>query len=113
LEARAAVAALESELDEPVEQLGISDPRGLEELRVDARRREAGDRVQLVDDDLPALADEEVHARHALAIARDEGCDGELLYPRDRAFVEPRRNDELHAAFVVLGGEVVPVGRER
>ena len=44
----------ERKLDEPVEQRRIRDPALGEQLRVHARRREAGDRVELVDDDLAA-----------------------------------------------------------
>ena len=49
LEAGPAPVAVERQLDQPVEQLRVRDPRRLEELRVDARRREARDGVQLVD----------------------------------------------------------------
>src|SRR5262249_4296041 len=50
-QASPARVALERELDQAVEQLRITDPGRLEELRVHARRGKAGDRVQLVDED--------------------------------------------------------------
>src|SRR6185437_2795414 len=48
LELAPPLVALARQVDEPVEQLAVRDPRVLEELRVDARCREARDRVQLV-----------------------------------------------------------------
>ncbi len=109
LEARAALVALERQLDQPVEQLRVADAGGLEEARVHARRREARDRVQLVDDHLAVLADEEVDARHPLALGRDEGVDRELLHAARRLVGNPRRHDDVGAALVVLGGVVVPL----
>ena len=59
-------------------------------------------------------ADEEVDARQALALARDERLDGAPLQQLDRLLREARRrNEELHPAFVVLRGEVVPLVVER
>ena len=57
--------------------------------------------------------DEQVDSGHALAVAGDEGADGELLRPSRLLRRDPRGDDELHAALVVLRGEVVPVARER
>ena len=66
-------------------QLGVRDPRRLEELRVHARRGEAGHRVQLVDDDLAvALAHEEVDACEPFALGGDERVDRALLHELDR-----------------------------
>ena len=70
--------ALERERDESVEELRVGDSCRLEELRVHARRREAGDRVDLVDDDLAVGAHEEVDAGHPLALGGDERLDREL-----------------------------------
>ena len=50
----------------------VRDSRRLEQLRVDARRREAGDRVQLVDEHLAGVRDEAVDPGHALALGGDE-----------------------------------------
>ena len=72
-------AALEREVDRALEQLGVRDSRRLEQLRVDARRGEAGHRVQLVDQHLAVVADEAVDARDPLALGGDERLDGELL----------------------------------
>jgi hypothetical protein len=93
---------------EPVDEPGRARG-GLEEL-ADARRREARDRVQLVQEHLAVLADEEVDPRHPLALARDERAHREFLHALDRLRLEARRHDELHAALVVLGREVVPIG---
>src|SRR5438876_8673274 len=65
LEASLALVPLEGELDETVEELAVRDAGGLEEPRVEARRGEPRDRVQLVYDHLAVrLADEEVDPRH-------------------------------------------------
>ena len=79
-----------------------------EELRIDARRREAGNRVELVDDDLAVRAHEEVDARHAFAVGRDERLDREPL-TRSASRREPGGHDQIHAAVRVLRLEVVPV----
>ena len=52
LAAEREAARKDPDLHEAVQQLGVRDPAGGPELRVDARRSEARDRVQLVDDDL-------------------------------------------------------------
>src|SRR5438270_2285160 len=80
LEMRAALVPLERERDEPVEQLRVVDAGRLEELRVHARRGEAGDGVQLVDDDLAVVANEEIDPRHALALPGHERVDRALLH---------------------------------
>src|SRR5436853_5747405 len=113
LEVRTALVPLERERDEPVEQLRVVDPGRLEELRIHARRGEAGNGVQLVDDDLTVLANEEVDPRHALALSGDERVDRALLHKLDRLLRQLRRDDEIHAALVVLGRVVVPVVLER
>ena len=102
--------ALERERDKPVEQLGIGDAALGEELRVDARRGEAGNRVELVDDHLAVGAHEEVDPRHALAVRRDERLDRELLHALQRLGRQPGGHDQLHPAVRVLRVEVVPVG---
>ncbi len=84
--------ALESKPDEAVEQLGVRDPARGEQLPVDARRGEARDRVELVDDDAVVLVDEEVDARHPLAVRRDEGLDGEPPHLGRRRLGDARRD---------------------
>ena len=90
---------------------GNGRPGRLPQLRVDARRREARERVELVDQHALAVLDEEVHARQAGAadaqerVARRAGAP-----PRARASSQPRGHDELHPARRVLGLVVVPVG---
>src|SRR5205823_1885041 len=87
----------------------VRDARRLEQLRVDARRSEAGNRVQLVDEHLAVLTDEAVGARHPLALRRDERLDRESLDPSGLLAGDPRRDDELHPALVVLRAVVVPL----
>ena len=89
---------LQGELDEPVDELRVGDARVFEQLRVDARRGEAGDRVQLVQEHLALVADEEIDARHALALAGDEGTDGQLLHSLDRLLRQARRTATVTAA---------------
>ncbi len=109
LQLAAAVEALDRQVGEPLEQLAVRDAGLFEEPRVDARRGEAGDGVQLVDEHLSVLAHEEVGARHPLTIGRDEGAHRELLRPLDLLLADPRRHDEVHLALVVLRLEVVPL----
>src|SRR2546429_3859785 len=56
--------AFEGERDQALDQLAVGETRGLPEPRVCAGRGEAGDRVDLVEDDVVAF-EEEVHPRHA------------------------------------------------
>jgi serine/threonine-protein kinase len=109
-QARAALVPVERELHQAVDEIRVRHPRGLEQLRVDARRGEAGDRVQLVDEHLAVGADEEVDPRHAFALAGDERLHGQLLDALDRLLLEPRRDDQVHPSLGVLGRVVVPVG---
>ena len=69
--------ALDRQLDQPVAELRIGDAVGLEELAVDAGLGEAGDRVELVDEDLLPV-DEEVAASEAAAAAEREHPAGQL-----------------------------------
>ena len=63
---RAPLVALERQPAEAVDELRVGDPGGLHQLRVHARRREAGHRVQLVHQH-PLAVDEEVDPREPLA----------------------------------------------
>ena len=58
----------------------------------------------------PLAAHEEVDPGHSLALGGDERVDGELAASVLRPLGDARRNDELHAAVVVLRRVVVPVG---
>jgi hypothetical protein len=60
------LVAFDPQPAEALEQLGVGDARRLEQLRVDARRGEAGHRVELVDEHALAV-DEEVDARETVA----------------------------------------------
>ena len=73
--------ALERELHEAIEELGVGDARRLEELCVDARGGEARDRIQLVHDHLAVVTDEAVRPRHSLAVGGEEGSDRETKEP--------------------------------
>src|SRR5205823_11872590 len=90
LQPRAPLVALQRELDQPVEQLRVRNPGGLEELGVDARRREARDRIQLVDEHVPVVPNEEVHARHTVAFGDDEALDRQPLDALDLLLRDPR-----------------------
>jgi hypothetical protein len=107
--------ALERESDEAVEQVLVRDPRRREEARVEARRGEPRDRVELVHHDLAVrLAHEEVRPSHPLARSRDERLERELARPLDLCLRQAGRgDDELRAALVVFRGVVVPVGVQR
>ena len=101
--------AFERERHEPIEKLCVGDASRLEELRVHARRGEAGDRVDLVDDDLAVGAHEEVDAGHPLALGGHERVDGESAHVCVRLRGDASRDDEIHPALVVLRRIVVPV----
>src|SRR5581483_6216138 len=105
----AALEPFDGEVGEPLQELRVRDARRLEEARVDARRGESRDRVQLVDEHLAVVPDEHVCARHAFAIGGDEGPDRELLGARDLLLPDARGHDEVHLALVVLRLEVVPL----
>src|SRR5205085_5924873 len=71
---------LDGQIQEPLYQLAVADPRGLPELGVHRDRREARDRVDLVQPKLFA-AQEEVHASHPRAVDGQECGDGHALDP--------------------------------
>ena len=100
---------LEREADQPVAQLRVGDPAGLEELGVDAGLGEAGDRVELVDQD-GLVVDEEVAAPEARASAEGEDLQRELAHPLRGRLADPRRDAKLHPPRLVLRLVVVPVG---
>src|SRR6266581_1522693 len=66
--------ALEGQRDQALDQLAVGEPRGLPEPRVGAGGGEAGDRVDLVQDDAVPL-EKEVDARHARSVDGAEGSD--------------------------------------
>jgi hypothetical protein len=70
--------ALEGEADEAVDELVVGHARRRPQLREHRPRREAGDGVDLVDEQAPPrLLVEEVHAGHALGPQRGGGGDGQ------------------------------------
>src|SRR5947209_5228457 len=99
--------ALEGELDEPVEQLGVRHPAGLKQRGEHAGGGEARHRVELVEQHMLAL-DEEVDAGQPAAPAEKEGLDGHLLDALAYPGRDARRHDQLHTARCVLGLVVVP-----
>ena len=96
LYAAGARVAFDRQPAEAVEQLRVGDPGGLHQLRVHARRREAGHRVQLVHQH-PLAVDEEVHSCEPLAAGVLECLQRELLHPLSRARGDPRGHLQLHA----------------
>ena len=99
--------ALERHAHEPVEQLRVGDPVGLEQLGVDARGGEPGDRVELVHEH-PVALHEEVHARHPGAADDPEHLDGQPPHRLERRLRQAGGHDQLHPAALVLGLVVVP-----
>src|SRR5580765_1243341 len=113
LELRAALVPLEGELDQTAKQLVVRNAGCVEQLGVDTRRREARNGVQLVDDDLIAPDDEAVDASHPLALRHAKRLDRDPLHLFDHGVREVRRDDEVHAALLVLRRVVVPLVSER
>src|SRR3990172_12184471 len=64
------LVALQRQLDEAGDQVAVGEARVLPELGVHAHRREAGDGVQLVEEDAAVRRQEEVDARQAGAVDR-------------------------------------------
>src|SRR5262245_17240126 len=110
--------AFQREVDEAVDERDVVEARGLPHPRVSARRREAGDRVDLVDEE-PLTLEEEVDARHAAAVDRPEGRDPQLLHPTGVHGPDGRGHHDFRLAVGVLRGVVVPLrgvadlGRDR
>ena len=90
---------------------GVRDAALGEELRVDARRGEARDRVQLVDDDLRRRGE-----RRSRRAPSPRSRSRRTRRPRARRTSlrrlvgQARGDDQVHAAVGVLRVEVVPVG---
>src|SRR6266508_2926155 len=103
------VMTLDGELDQAVDQRGVAEPGGRPHLRVAARRGEAGDRVDLVDQHAIAL-EKKVDARHARTVDRAEGGDRQLADPPSGLGRHGRRHRDSRLALQVLGRIVVPVG---
>src|ERR1700729_1112659 len=99
--------ALECELHQPVDQLHVGDPTGPEQRPVDAGLRETGHRVDLVEHQGVADA-EEVNSRKTAAAGVDEGFDRELADAVADRGRDPRGDHEPHPTRRVLGLIVVP-----
>ena len=106
---RTPLVALERELDQAIEQTRVRDPARGEEARVDARLGEAGDRVDLVQDERAVRSQEVVDARHAGEVAGAEGRERGRLDARDGVRLELGRDQDLRAADRVLRLVVVPL----
>src|SRR5207253_5166260 len=106
------VLALERELDQAVEQLAVAEPGGLPHPRVAARRGEAGDRVDLSDED-PIALEKEVHPRHAGAVDGAVRLERERADPAGRLGRKRRGQRESRLAIRVLRRVVVELDRVR
>ena len=60
-------------MDEPVDEVCVRNAAGLPEFRVHADLGEAGDGVDLVNDDLSVVPEKEIHSCHSFA-AKDFEC---------------------------------------
>ena len=68
---------LDRKLDQPRDQVPVTDPRCLPEHRIHADRRESRNRIDLVEvDDSRSPVEQEVGARHPGQIERSEDPDG-------------------------------------
>src|SRR3954468_23178553 len=95
--------AFEGQLHEAVEELLVGEAARGPELRVDARRGEARDGVDLVYEQPGCAAfEEEVHARHARRVYGLEGLAGYAPYLLRGLVRDEGWSDELHPALHVL-----------
>src|SRR5437660_4325372 len=102
--------ALEGEVDEAVDERDVVEARRLPHARVAAGRGEAGDGVDLVQEQTAVVLEEEVDARHAGAVDGLEGRHTQFLHPPGQLGPDGRRNHELGLALGVLRRVVVPLG---
>ena len=91
-------------------RVGYVDAGRGPQFRVHADRREPGNRVHLVDEDL-VRAEQEIYARHPGAIDRLERQDREPLDFRGCSRSEIRRNDGSRSVIDVLGFVIVELAR--
>src|SRR5436189_5127230 len=89
------LVTLHRQVHQAVAELRVRDPVGLEELSVDARLREARDRVELVHEDIVAV-DEEVAASEPAAAAEREDLARELPDPLAPRLRDLSGDEQLH-----------------
>src|SRR5919206_1842769 len=100
----------EGQLHEAVEELFVGKAAGGPELCVDAGGGEAGDGVDLVEQQpVRAAFQEEVDARHARGVYGLEGLAGYAPYLLCDLVRDGGGGDELHPALDVLGLVIVEV----
>src|SRR5262245_24650504 len=94
---------LESQLDQTVDQLAVTDPARLPQLRIHADRSKSGQRVDLVDDQSVRHAfEEEIDPRQARPVNRLEGANGESLDLGGHLSAKLGRYDQTRAVVVYV-----------
>src|SRR5688572_8037321 len=100
--------ALQGQLEEALDEVGIGQAGGLPHPRVPAGRGEAGNGVDLVHEDRAAL-EEEVYPGHAGAVDGAEGLHRQLTEARGQLGRQRRGAHQPGLALRVLGRIVVPL----
>src|SRR5215467_12643930 len=108
---RTASALLEGEVDQPRDELGVGNAGGFPELGIGARRGEAGQRVDLVDEHAALALDEEVHAREPGAVHGPEGLHREPAHAAGDLGSQRGGHLEGGVTLAVLRLVVVPLAR--
>ena len=97
--------ALQGQLHQPCQQIGVGQPAGLPQLGVHGNGRKAGQGVEFVDQNAPIVGEEKVHPGHAVAFQGLESPQGQLLDTFLHAWRQVRGNDQFRPVVVqVLGG---------
>src|ERR1700686_5616801 len=102
------LVALQAEPAQPLNQSGVTDTRGAQQLGVDAGGRKPRHRVELVDQPLLTVH-EEVDPSKTFTADMHEGVDGQLADTLARSWGDAGGDEELHAPLGVLGLVVVPL----
>ena len=104
----------ERELNQAVEQSRVGQAAGLPQLGIHADGGEAGDGIDLVDENFSTGAiQQKIHPRHSFALAGAEGSYRQLLQAAHLGRRKFGRHAEAGGVFQVLGGVVVEVaGRQ-
>src|SRR5262245_53000016 len=108
---RTAAALREGEVDQPRDELGVGNAGGFPELRIRARRGEAGQRVDLVDKHAALALDEEVHASEPRTVHGPEGLHRELAHAAGDLGRQRCGHLEGSVTLAVLRLVVVPLAR--
>src|SRR5262245_9873777 len=94
--------ALESQLDQAVDQLRVRQAGGLPEARIGGEPGESWNGVDLVHPDARLALEKEVDAGETGGVDGAEGRDGEALELPHEAVTQRGRDDDLGDAFGVL-----------